>query len=273
MQELFSSAFEKAKIFGSLRNGLLDLIQKKGMDVRDSARLGVEFAVHSDYFEMAEYFKSVLASSLKQLADEGIDSPPKPPSIQITHRVSFQDEPGNAPLNEQKQEEESKEPQKKHINLECDSSSLVESVYEVVDNKESENSEIIADPALCYSPFLKKSISEPNQKKSKFKVSIRENQGKASLQAQELETQEDCLLRKSISEISFDFLSFHQTVKPAKPDVSVRKPLVWLIKAYCLKELKTRNLNPETYEFKQGILKRNEHDLDKELPAPYLCEK
>lgn len=203
---------------------------------------------------MAEYFKTVLTSTLRRkYEDEDEKSIPlnqnQPeilPKIQLSHKVT-EKEPSLTQISpkisvssekekqsiikekeemkeHEKNEEQKENEEEKHEGLGLDrDSSVVESIYEIVENKETESS-ILTDPANFYSPCLKKSISEQNPGR-KLVVAAVENKGKVNFTSkfptieefpQEKKQKNKDLpeFTKSISDISFDFLSFHQTVKP-----------------------------------------------------------
>ena len=257
IQEIFSSAFEQAKIFKFIQKGLLDLIEKKAPETKDPSNVSVEYAVHSDYYSMAEYFKNVLTSTLQTKYDDEKSIPINQnqheilPKIQLSHKVT-EKEPSLTQISpkvsvssekekqliisnpkekeeikeqeKKKDEQEENKEEEKHEGFGLDrDSSVVESIYEIVENKETESS-ILTDPANFFSPCLKKSVSEQNPGR-KLVVAAVENKGKVNFSSKFPTIEEFPMenkrknkdlpeFTKSISDISFDFLSFHQTVKP-----------------------------------------------------------
>jgi len=204
---------------------------KKNPSLKDFSNASIEYAVHSDYYAMADYFKTILTSTLhskydetheeKQLEPQNIQSS-QIPSIQISQKITENDKKKDAsPKESEKTKEKGKvekieEEEKENYGLDHESS-FVESIYEVVENKETTESSILADPAQFYSPNLKKSISEQIPKK-KFVVVAVENNGKVNFTSRIDLINKKPELYKSISDISFDFLSFHQTLKPEKEE-------------------------------------------------------
>jgi len=176
--------------------------------------------VETDYFEIADYFKTILNSNLKKKCEEEAVLEIKPvfvklPSVHIKEKMKE-----NSEIVKKIRKEDEKNEIKTFLNNKFEyEPSLIESVYELVDNNDAESS-FMTNPIQFNSPLLKKSVSEqPNKKK--FIVAAVENQGKVNFKSsfpdqienyeksQELGKPE---LHKSISDISFDFMSFHQTL-------------------------------------------------------------
>lgn len=227
IQEIFSSAFEQAKIFRYLHKGLEDIIKKKMLIVPDLSSLSIEYEVESDYLAMAEYFKKILHTTLQSKYDDNLSNsnekadPLQLPTIQITHKITENNENSKEENEEEKEEINNKIPLDDKNDFE---NSLIESVYELVENKDSDSS-FLTNPIQIINSPLKRSISAQD-KKTQFIVTAVERKGKINFKSRAPENYYEMknikeemgapLLQKSISDISFDFLSFHQTLNIEK---------------------------------------------------------
>ena len=256
------------------------MIQKKSLcaNQQENSSISIEYAVESDYFAIADYFKNILNSTLHNKFDsEGLSeheclktklSFNQIPSIQITQKITEnmqndekaennkkidENEKNEIILEENKKIEENKEimekkqgdakelknllnklEEKKEITHKFEvEPSLIESVYELVENNDSESS-FFTNPIQINSPLLQRSTSEQTKQK-KFVITAVENKGKVNFKSkfqdkveneisQRKKTEEfkKIELYKSISDISFDFLSFHKTLVLEKNEKDVK---------------------------------------------------
>lgn len=226
IQEIFSTAFEQAKIFKYLHKALEDVIKQKKINEPNLSSLSIEYAVESDYLAMAEYFKNILHTTLQNKYDDNLPNSYEKtlelqlPKIQISHK--FTENKEDAKENEEKKEEN---PEEFAFDFKNEyEPSLIESVYELVENKDSDSS-FMTNPVQIINSPLKRSISAQD-KKTQFIVSAVEKKGKVNFKSRAPENYYEMknaaeeigipLLQKSISDISFDFLSFHQTLNADK---------------------------------------------------------
>lgn len=227
----------------------------------DPSNLKVEYGLQSDSIELAEYFKTVLNSALKTkfieekheantnenpLLEKSLSKTAKMPKIEITQKIT-----NNIQENQISTEKEE---------LKNDGESLIESVYELVENKESDSS-FLANPYCFLSP-LKKETSLEKEKDNKIMISGVKHKEKLNLNSKlplnldftrKRSYYEDDIdipqtnFHKSISDISFDFMSMKKTLQN-------QSKVYFLLIIYNKISIQVK-FHENTYEDSQKILK------------------
>lgn len=138
----------------------------------DLSNMTVEYAVESDCFELSDYFKKILNNSLKNKFIDEIENEKtkniedlnknsiKLPKVEISEKITEKKQ-GSEVFEDEMKEILQKEEENKENDINLKECSIIESVYELVDNKDSDSSFL----TNINSPFLKKSISAEEKNK------------------------------------------------------------------------------------------------------------
>lgn len=193
----------------------------------DLSNMTVEYAVESDCFELSDYFKKILNNSLKNKFIDEIENEKtknnedlnknsiKLPKVEISEKITEKKQ-GSEVVEDKMKDVIEKEEENKENDINLKECSIIESVYELVDNIDSDSSFL----TNINSPFLRKSISA-EEKNKKIIISAIKQKKKVNFALQMPTNQELTLenmenqhleMKKSISDISFDFLSLHNTL-------------------------------------------------------------